>query len=142
MEYRDYIVKLTYGLPGLGIYESSSKLIQILFLKSILDDANKYEYLDMEGMKTMFEFSKCFNDNSVDEDILYKTFRAVEKANQVYGNALTSATISYRFYFEKENQKRINDMLRSFNLPSSYDERRDLIEYLLNVSGINGGKYT
>lgn len=142
MEYRDYIAKLTYGLPGLGIYESSSKLIQILFLKSILDDANKYEYLDMEGMKTMFEFSKCFNDNSVDEDILYKTFRAVEKANRVYGNALTSAAISYRFYFEKENQKRINDMLRSFNLPSSYDERRDLIEYLLNVSGINGGRYT
>lgn len=135
------IYKLSEALRFSGFFDSSEKLIQILFLKTIIDDTNKYENLDVDTMKVLFDFQKLFNEGELKEESLYKAFKAVEKANYLQNNELTSGISLFRFYFERDNQKRINSCLRSFEIPSSFYERKMLLLDLLNQIGVHSGKY-
>ena len=124
-----------------GYADSSAKLIQILFLKSIIDDTNKYKNLNVNNMKILFDFQKLFNENQLTEEHLYKTFKAVEEANCLNNNELTSGISLFRFYFEKTNQKRINECLKEYEFEADFNSRRNMFLELLNQIAIGSGKH-
>jgi hypothetical protein len=114
-----------------GINILSKNWIQIIFLKSIIEDADKYPALDIDGMKILLEYSKCYHENKVDEELLYKTFKVVEKANNLKNNPISSSVPSFRFYLDERNQKIFNDSFRKVVIPNSYDKRKALIRNIL-----------
>ena len=54
MENKEIISNLSTKLYGIGIFEINSKLIQIIFLKSILDDVKRYQNLKVDDLKVIF----------------------------------------------------------------------------------------
>ena len=114
MEKNSDVYNLSALLKMFGVFESTSKLIQVLFLKTIIDDTNKYENLNLDTMKILFEYQKLFNDGELTEEYLYKTFKAVEEANNLHNNELTSGINLFRFYFERDNQKKNQFKFESF----------------------------
>lgn len=142
MENKEIISNLSTKLYGIGIFEINSKLIQIIFLKSILDDVKRYQNLEVDDLKVIFEYSQKFNENKIDRSLLYNTLNIVANINGIYESSLSMSIDAYRFYFEGNNQEKINNLLRQIELPFEYEKRKSLIKDILQYSGINGGRYS
>ena len=142
MENKEIISNLSTKLYGIGIFEINSKLIQIIFLKSILDDVKRYQNLEVDDLKVIFEYSQKFNENKIDRSLLYNTLNIVANINGIYESSLSMSIDAYRFYFEGNNQEKINNLLRQIELPFEYEKRKSLITDILQYSGINGGRYS
>lgn len=142
MENKEIISNLSTKLYGIGIFEVNSKLIQIIFLKSILDDVKRYQNLEVDDLKVIFEYSQKFNENKIDRSLLYNTLNIVANINGIYESSLSMSIDAYRFYFEGNNQEKINNLLRQIELPFEYEKRKSLIKDILQYSGINGGRYS
>ncbi len=142
MEKNSDVYNLSALLKMFGVFESTSKLIQVLFLKTIIDDTNKYENLNLDTMKILFEYQKLFNAGELTEEYLYKTFKAVEEANNLHNNELTSGINLFRFYFERDNQKRINSNLKAFEIPSNSNDRKIMLLDILGEIGVRSGRQT
>ena len=126
MENKEIISNLSTKLYGIGIFEINSKLIQIIFLKSILDDVKRYQNLEVDDLKVIFEYSQKFNENKIDRSLLYNTLNIVANINGIYESSLSMSIDAYRFYFEGNNQEKINNLLRQIELPFEYEKENHL----------------
>ena len=69
-----------------GFYGSVQKIIQLLFLKSISDDASDYPVRSVDDMKVLFKYQKNISEGTVDPQLLRDTFEIV--GDTFFGHAV------------------------------------------------------
>lgn len=119
-----------------GFYGSVQKIIQLLFLKSISDDASDYPVRSVDDMKVLFKYQKNISEGTIDPQLLRDTFEIVGNTFFGHESALPNAVGLYDFLINgKEKDKRdALEAIKTFNLPKEPSERWELLKNIFSLA--------
>ena len=117
-------------------YGSAKKIIQLLFLRSVLDDATGYNLKSVEDMKALFKLQNEFAGMNLTETTIRDAFAVVDCAFFGSEMGLSKAAPLYQFFFgaRAEDQRSIIGALQQFVLPLEPEGRWEVIKAIYQSS--------
>ncbi len=124
-------------------YGSAKKIIQLLFLRSILDDATDYNLSSIDDMKVLFKYQNEITGMFLTEATIRDTFTVIDRAFFETGLGLGKAAPLYQFLFEAhvEDQKAIIGALHQFDLPKDPAGRWEIVKAIYQLSSRDISKF-
>lgn len=138
-EQRANAAKIGYSLyKYTGYYGATLKIFRLLYLYSIVSEANSYSRIGLEEMKSIFSLQTQFSEGGFTEETIGNALKAANKETPTFlPQTIDRAVRSYDFLFQmsKEEQKAVANAIRGIELPENDDQRWELFYAILETAG-------
>lgn len=132
-EFWDFHSKVRSIVPFYGLAKT---IIELLFLRCLIDDVDDFKFSDVEDVKPLFKLQTELASSSLTEETLNAVFGVIDKVFFDGLSSIRKASAVYRFFFSAsfKEMEALVKALMSFDMPKDPQSRWEVIKEAFNLS--------